>query len=65
MLVWSNYVAARLFRVEEHRENTLRLPFALFVDKFGAAVVAKELRASVPGLVRAAGTGNGALGAKT
>jgi hypothetical protein len=65
MLVWSNYVAARLFRLAEHRENTLRRPFALFVDRFGAAVIPKELRTSVPRLVRAAGTGNGAPEAKT
>lgn len=56
MLVWSNYICARLFRLAEHRENILRAPLTLFVKRFGLGVVADEVRASVPALVSALGT---------
>lgn len=55
MLVWSNYICARLFRFAEHRENILRAPLTLFVKRFGLGVVADEVRASVPALVLALG----------
>lgn len=53
MLVWSNYICARLFRLAEHRENILRAPLTLFVKRFGMGVVADDVRASVPALVSA------------
>jgi hypothetical protein len=53
MLVWSNYICARLFRLAEHRENILRAPLTLFVKRFGMGVVADDVRASVPRLVSA------------
>lgn len=53
MLVWSNYICARLFRFAEHRENILRAPLTLFVKRFGMGVVADDVRASVPKLVSA------------
>lgn len=53
MLVWSNYICARLFRLAEHRENILRAPLTLFVKRFGMSVVADDVRASVPKLVSA------------
>jgi hypothetical protein len=56
MLVWSNYICARLFRLAEHRENILRAPLTLFVKRFGLGVVADEVRASVPALVSVLGT---------
>ena len=55
MLVWSNYICARLFRSAEHRENILRAPLTLFVRQFGMGVVADDVRASVPALVSTLG----------
>ena len=43
MPVWTSYVTVRPLRLQKHRENTLRQPFALFVNRFGAAVVPKDL----------------------
>ena len=51
MLDFVNYLCARLFRFAEHRENILRGPLALFVNRFGPDVIADDLRASVPALV--------------
>jgi hypothetical protein len=53
MLVYSNYVCARLFRFSEHRENILRGPLTLLVQRFGPGVVPDDLRLSVPALVSA------------
>jgi tetratricopeptide (TPR) repeat protein len=53
MLVYTNYICARLFRFVKHRENVLRGPLTLFVDRFGADVVPDDLRISVPALVAA------------
>ncbi|HXF88756.1 MAG TPA: helix-turn-helix domain-containing protein [Xanthobacteraceae bacterium] len=50
MLVYVNYICARLFRFAEHRENILRGPLTLFVDRFGPEVVPEDVRASVPAL---------------
>jgi hypothetical protein len=57
MLVYVNYIYARLFRFAEHRENILRGPLTLLVDRFGPGVVPDELRASVPLLVAALTSG--------
>jgi hypothetical protein len=51
MLVWTNYLCARLFRSAEHRKNLLRGPLTRFVKRFGPGVVPEEVRASVPALV--------------
>ncbi|MBX9844730.1 MAG: winged helix-turn-helix domain-containing protein [Xanthobacteraceae bacterium] len=53
MLVWTNYLWARLFRVPEHRENYLRGPLTLLVGRLGPAVIPDEVRVSAPGLVAA------------
>jgi hypothetical protein len=53
MLVYVNYICARLFRFEEHRENVLRGPLTLFIDRFGPDVVPDDVRVSVPALVAA------------
>jgi tetratricopeptide (TPR) repeat protein len=53
MLVYVNYICARLFRFVEHRENILRGPLTLFIDRFGPDVVPDEVRESVPALVSA------------
>ena len=44
------YVSARLFMLEEHRENSLRTPINLFVRRFGRDVVPDEIKQSVPRL---------------
>ncbi len=62
MLVYVNYICARLFRFEEHRENILRGPLTLFVDRFGPDVVPDEVRASVPALVSVLCPGHGDIG---
>jgi tetratricopeptide (TPR) repeat protein len=51
MLVYANYICARLFRFAKHRENILRGLLTLFVDRFGPGVVPDDLRVSVPELV--------------
>jgi tetratricopeptide (TPR) repeat protein len=51
MLIYVNYICARLFRFPEHRENILRGPLTLFIDRFGPDVVPDDLRTSVPELV--------------
>jgi hypothetical protein len=51
MLVYINYICARLFRFAEYRENILRGPLTLFVDRFGPRVVPDDLHASIPELV--------------
>ena len=53
MLVYTNYLSARLFRVADHRENVLRGLLTLLVDRFGPAVIPEELDQSVPALVAA------------
>lgn len=53
MLVWTNYICARLFRFVEHRENLLRGPLTLFVGHLGPGVIPDDLRSSVPALVAA------------
>jgi tetratricopeptide (TPR) repeat protein len=53
LLVFADYICGRLFRFAEHRENFLRGPLTLVVDRFGPAVVPEDLRASVPALVSA------------
>ena len=57
MLVYTNYLYARLFRAAEHRENILRGLLTLLVDRFGPAVIPGELDQSVPALVVALGGG--------
>ena len=44
------YVSARLFRIEEHRENSIRTPYTLFTKRFGPSVVPAEVAAAVPRL---------------
>jgi tetratricopeptide (TPR) repeat protein len=51
LLVFLNYVCARLFRYAEHRKNILHGPFTLLVNSFGPGVVPDDLRVSVPALV--------------
>jgi hypothetical protein len=51
MLDFVNYLCARLFRFAEHRENILRGPLTLFVNRFGPDVIPDDVRASVPALV--------------
>jgi hypothetical protein len=51
MLVYLNYIYARLFRFVPHRENILRGLLSLLIDRFGPAVIPEELNASVPTLV--------------
>jgi tetratricopeptide (TPR) repeat protein len=51
MLVYLNYLFARLFRFVPHRENILRGLLLLLLDRFGPAVIPEELNASVPTLV--------------
>ena len=46
------YVSARLFLLEEHRENSLRTPINLLVRRFGRDIVPDEIRQSVPKLLR-------------
>ena len=53
VLVYANYICARLFRFAEHRENVLRGPLTLFIDRFGPGVVPDDLHASVSALVSA------------
>lgn len=53
MLIWINYVCARLFRFTEHRERILRGLLTVLLDRFGSAVVPDDLRASVPELLAA------------
>ncbi|HWP27091.1 MAG TPA: helix-turn-helix domain-containing protein [Xanthobacteraceae bacterium] len=53
MLVYVNYICARLFRFAEHRENILRGPLTLFINRFGPGVVPEDVRISVPALVSA------------
>ena len=51
LLVYANYIAARLFDQVEHRENILRTPAALLVERFGDGVIPDEVRATAPGLL--------------
>src|SRR5262249_8030132 len=53
VLVYVNYICAHLFRFVEHRENILRGPLMLFINRFGPGVVPDDLRDSVPALVAA------------
>ncbi|PWT89064.1 MAG: hypothetical protein C5B56_07755 [Proteobacteria bacterium] len=53
VLVYADYICARLFRLVEHRENVLRGPLTLFIDRFGPGVVPEDLNASIPALVSA------------
>ena len=50
LLLYANYIAARLFDHVEHRENILRTPAALLVGRFGDGVIPDEVRAVAPGL---------------
>lgn len=47
------YVSARLFKIEEHRENSIRTPYTLFTKRFGPSVVPAEVAAAVPRLAAA------------
>ncbi len=51
MLVWLNYIVARLYRLPEHRENILRPVTTLMVERFGIDVVPEEVRQSAPDLI--------------
>ncbi len=50
LLVYANYIGARLFDHVEHRENILRAPAAILVERFGEGVIPDEVRAVAPGL---------------
>lgn len=43
-----HYINARLFKHETHRNNILRRPLSLLVDKFGLGVIPEEVRADAP-----------------
>lgn len=51
LLKSTNYLSARLFVHEKHRENVLRTPVNLFVRRFGRDIVPDEVRATAPGLL--------------
>lgn len=50
MLVY--YISARLFLYEDHRENILRTPVTLLLQRFGPAIVPKEVADAAPNLLR-------------
>lgn len=62
MLIFYDYLCARLFRLVDHRENILRGILMLFMHRFGQGVIPDDLRVSVPLLVDslASGVPNGA-----
>jgi len=51
ILVWGNYVTARLFEREVHAVNMFRGLATLLVDRFGPEIIPDEFGATVPTLV--------------
>lgn len=51
ILRFHHYVSARLFQHEDHRENVLRTPVALFTRRFGPSIVPEEVAAAAPALL--------------
>jgi tetratricopeptide (TPR) repeat protein len=44
LLVWMNYMSARLFRFTDHGANILKGPASRFIERFGPRVVPDETR---------------------
>ena len=52
ILLHAYYVSARLFKVPEHKENSMRTLVSLFSRRFGIDIIPDEIAAAFPDLMR-------------